>query len=782
MTPSIRRTLLQNLFLRPRPVERESFLASRTQLFPSEPDFLAFLQTDSEQEMTQRARTILLDLIFSARCPPPSHLIVNLLATQQERLHVVTEGDYVPRDHFVHLVHLYLLGIYLFAYHPSLHRRCHADLTRERRRATVNGPLAFISPYELFSVVWKQFVLYHDLGYPLERLPPAERDTPDGKKWLRPFQKVIKSLHKDISFKAIARITVARSLLEEHQTSTFDETFLAHLSYLKRDGDRYVPRQDDYPDASNDAAELTKWMTATSLPHVNGPRDLSIVLSVVPKLEFCAYLEAPDGSSHLAVVGPFESAKYVSGPPNYLPGRVRKLAGTYSEQEVLLKGHVPRSDYRWHYFALAPGRAVEEAIDKLIPSTRRKAFDLLAKDVEARDDYRSERAKAVDNAPRLTAIVYLTILHLRGYLAHDDEEEDARAFQRAERLLKAVYDTRETAIGKIPSLIGRAYESFAKGIVRDNSASILKMLETEGGIAAADSMLARLQKAQTQIAKSVAADVEREISTPLVLRRSVRECTNAIRETIIKVVAGRRAAPSQSAELFTEHFSLAKALAEAKNLSTRLDARLERRGLGPLLDLAKGYLPDWVKQDDANFPDKKDFIDHGFASAAVLLTAGREFEACISTIEAGKAKLLEIAFGMLPKQPQQLAELKLDHALLVTHTAEAVALHNLYPSFLTGKRGAYRTRMPEQAFAFLAILADSLQKWDRRCLMKEAPSRVDTFVPGSRYDIRIRDSSIYIRMTNDRLDVRKQAADLRSSLAHYLQDGDSLIRLQLEEL
>src|SRR5204863_3476402 len=114
---------------------------------------------------------------FESELLLPSSLANALIRAEEQVAPEVSTATYQPQDHFVHLVHLYLLGIYLFTYHKKLHR-C---VTRffEGLRHTTNAKLhtqsdeaAFLD----FLFAWRAFVLLHDLGYVWE-LPPLQDET-----------------------------------------------------------------------------------------------------------------------------------------------------------------------------------------------------------------------------------------------------------------------------------------------------------------------------------------------------------------------------------------------------------------------------------------------------------------------------------------------------------------------------------------------------------------------------------------------------------------------------
>ena len=81
--------------------------------------------------------------------------------------------SYVPQDHFTHLVHLYLLGVYLFTHHKKLNRTIARYFERRRQEekhacSLNSGEAAFGD----FVFAWRAFVLLHDIAYPHE-LEPA---------------------------------------------------------------------------------------------------------------------------------------------------------------------------------------------------------------------------------------------------------------------------------------------------------------------------------------------------------------------------------------------------------------------------------------------------------------------------------------------------------------------------------------------------------------------------------------------------------------------------------
>lgn len=88
----------------------------------------------------------------------PEFAITNVISLQLHRLVDSTKG-YVPQDHVMHSINLYIMGVYLFFNFPLFHKRVLAqDLSGRTLSIKVKR----------FIQKWKMFSLYHDVGYYFE--------------------------------------------------------------------------------------------------------------------------------------------------------------------------------------------------------------------------------------------------------------------------------------------------------------------------------------------------------------------------------------------------------------------------------------------------------------------------------------------------------------------------------------------------------------------------------------------------------------------------------------
>ncbi len=165
---NIRETLKNTLFVSPTPPNRrKEFLYLHDFIFPNKELFLNFLDEDNSERQVSLAKDILLSLFYDSHFAPPTRLLFNILDMDTNDLS--TNFDtYIRRDHFVHLVHTYLLGIYIYFYHQAINEHVTNIFVRKRRKKNHASLPPIPSAEKDVMIAWRYFVLFHDLGYPLE--------------------------------------------------------------------------------------------------------------------------------------------------------------------------------------------------------------------------------------------------------------------------------------------------------------------------------------------------------------------------------------------------------------------------------------------------------------------------------------------------------------------------------------------------------------------------------------------------------------------------------------
>ena len=90
----------------------------------------------------------------------PNNFTNQIIYHQQHDL-VDDNESYIPQDHIIHSINLYILGVYLFFNFPAFHKKLLGTPSIEKN---LN--------YRILSFVkrWRSFSLYHDIGYSLENI------------------------------------------------------------------------------------------------------------------------------------------------------------------------------------------------------------------------------------------------------------------------------------------------------------------------------------------------------------------------------------------------------------------------------------------------------------------------------------------------------------------------------------------------------------------------------------------------------------------------------------
>ena len=166
----IHATLLENLFVSPHLCNEDLkniFDKLRKRMFPCEETFISFLQAQSVDFQYEMAEEIIHRLCYDSNFPPSFYAIKDIISIEEAQNNKYYEYDsYIPRDHFIHIVNLYLLGLYVFFYQSEIRNRI-INENRFQRTSTQYSQYT-IDSYKDFISEWKYFCLFHDVGYAQE--------------------------------------------------------------------------------------------------------------------------------------------------------------------------------------------------------------------------------------------------------------------------------------------------------------------------------------------------------------------------------------------------------------------------------------------------------------------------------------------------------------------------------------------------------------------------------------------------------------------------------------
>jgi hypothetical protein len=773
---NILQTLREKLFELPAPPHREALFEEFTAaMFPGRALFLDFLSERHFERQVEIAREILLRLAFEARVFAPNKHIVNLLNAESRLAGSAGRDAYNGRDHFVHLVHLYLLGLYVFWYHETLHNKVREQLRnlvapgQDRRRRAVGAMIAG----------WRTFVLFHDLGYPWE----IAHKLSDSDEFLNPFRRAWHYGAKDASMFGMSQLLGFEWLLAEDATSSLGDDLALESA---REDEREAVSEDyllDELKPATAASILDNWGPARRMP-ISADSVLPRLLhTIFPETEILAVLESTvDGMAVAADDSMVDEFLRRSAGSEALSipawSVLRPLARQHQVPERLRSTHhwvfyIRNVDQNWSAYL---DRIFSTALDEPLPAFQAFASRYLKR-------YPAPlSATATLRFGDTTFAIYRSLLDTIDFDLHDDGIQTRGDIEyhviRHEK--SSLPDTVLEAILKNLSVrLNARIDTLRKGHhVRGGEPTTLINTPVSDYLPL---LLQPLDESQ-QIADELTESLSKGLHERIELKRELYVLYGFLKGEILRNVKDSTPhifgdpEPRDADPVAKPTWShVTEAL-----LSSDLERVLNERLQGGVDALAK-YHPSFApaKSKASSVP----FCDHGLASGlffsqmydgwAKCLNAGARAPGGLS----GLSELLQLRgadeiewLGTAP--PQRWA----------TEVLYTILVHNLYPKeFATEELREFKTKRDREPFTYLALLCDSLQPWDRKRLYNHATGRIHYTVYAEHFNLTILSNIIRIHEEGDDLHLEQRSLELRKYLDDYLEGVGQIIRLHLAE-
>ena len=793
----IRESLYTSLFINSPSVNREEFLKEKYNIFPGERVFVEFLKTDDHQKRIEKSKQILLRLIFHHHFPVPSRLIFTLLELQMQKIPIISEGDYIGQDHFVHLVNLYLLGIYLFSYHKGLQTKCIKELNRLKRSQKNEKPSALynIGSYRLFATLWAYFVLYHDVAYPLEHIKPNDRKNYGD--IFQPFLNIEELIREDISLKTLAKLIAIKSIIFDKNTNSFKDLYLNYCSHFstRKDDKNFIKFQRDCEPTDVGQKEifhkfnniLKKWESASHIPSIEGMRSLKMVLSFFPPSKIGAVLERTDYGQPLAFVT-YQDKETIFFEDHSKQNLVSKKRIDFWES-AFRENSFQNSYLTWNYFILESADFYENLAPHLFKD-KKGYFEHLTNFFNDNEEFRKLKRLEVDSADDLAFFCYYNLFTSRQYHQilgrGSDREKDYQAYLESTQKL----------IEKVPDYTSNCIENYLlKEIKNKNGKFLPHQIADENVDELAEYVIKFLCDNKPDIIERLNYIFKEKIKAPIELNQSIRKCLQHISVDILDKAFSFKSNenifyPFSEIEINHE-FDLLKIITDREEHLTRLNEYIKLH-IGDINSqfLIKNYNPKWTK-DPKYGMENGGFVDHGFAASLICLSANTINEEFLKYLDkfdhrdlrndqiTPTTRALWLNYGMTSKE--DLAVLKLLNDFISSEVVSTIFLHNFYPQEAPHEINYlpnYRTNRNTQPFPYIAFLSDGIQKWDRTRLANQAKVDLKKFVPGSLYDIRVKESLIEIYISISSLDKDVEEKHLGDVLEESLKGIKSFIEIK----
>ncbi|MBQ8299848.1 MAG: hypothetical protein IJX99_08390 [Clostridia bacterium] len=180
-------------------------------IWPRTENFKNFLSSSDVSLKIEYAKKIYEDFTLVNNTFLPPFTILNVLEDQYKNIETQSKG-YIPQDHVIHSIHLYILGIYIFFNSSVLSLKVLNSKTNMNKYEAIKD----------FILKWQLFSLYHDVGYFFEDNKVKEKD-------LSLYEKIYDFLLKHFITKNLSRALTFKSIIEKYPSYFNDDFLNSHL-------------------------------------------------------------------------------------------------------------------------------------------------------------------------------------------------------------------------------------------------------------------------------------------------------------------------------------------------------------------------------------------------------------------------------------------------------------------------------------------------------------------------------------------------------------------------
>ncbi len=772
---TVRLTLLKSLFIEDVPFFGDLMAEHSNHVFPGREDFILFLEEADAQKRTKLAKRLLSRLARESGIFVPFGLILALLRAEEQYAPSTATAQYVPQDHFCHLVQLYLLGIYLFTHHKKMHRSISAYF--KRRRETLTHACSLSSEetsFFDFLFAWRSFVLLHDIGYPCE-LPPLQGNAllTD----IRTGYTEIRDMVCDETALAFLSRMIAWELLEEQCSRATCGAIAPKLFQAEAHGAGLTDLLPGMAEALH-TQTINCWRDAERIPFLHGRRFASLSGHMRPTAEVLALLiHRRSGEPSLALIPDGKGSHTVVNLQNKIKLSAQELRHYAFELGTTPRVSAKSEEYEWQMF-LTNYAAHKSSLVSSIAT-------MLSSHFSAELLHKASTALAQDAPDPLT-----TITSESDFLAY--EYWLYETLQNWWQGIKQTPPNEGTVEHGVVSLcaisVEREISDHISGYIkRKIDAAMTAPMQTErygilnlGIPKIVERALTPILTSYTildEITRFVEAELHDRIEAELTKRHLFDDAKNISRRvyTVQTDSVGGTDMVAKGALLH----SLIERLRGVPTQGRAVDVLLGESSLPALEKLLEAYHPDYLSPCS---------LDHGLASAVCGLQIARFAEDLLLICQQGgvtsEARTLRAftAISVCLGDEIDIDDLTYRARALMPEVTRAIAVHNLYPKYLAKLNcESFRVNLRREPLCFFAMLCDALQSWDRDRRLWQSESHIQYKTSGDHYDIKIVGDVIHVREHDYGLDVAKRAEALKTGLESYLHGVKDYIWLDLAQ-
>ena len=761
---NILNTLRRELFISPNPqCYKKEFFALRDEIFPNRAIFLDFLDEENYEKQLHIACEILLRLNYDSCFSSPTRLIFNLINTEMQVPPENKNSFYFGRDHIVHLVHLYIFGIYVFVNHKIFSENITSSFRFHRRHNNLN--IRSLSLVRDFVIAWRTFSLCHDLGYPVEMYAKKLSDDSESAQkqkneqitFLSSFQQIAKYIGKDFSMKAISKIIAVYRMLHDHHNYSFEELDMGSWKEVFEKNGKSLP------------VDLIKYSNYLLIDKIYGIETIRTIASIFGKNNLLAVLTDKDGNLFVAYL-----------PQERLVIRSPFCPKTKLMDELCDNFNAPYESksfsyqqLSWQYYINNDVADMKDIINKMFSLSdfveQEKKYQVNRSSFDAFGDIVGQiYEKTASNYANITSDtsfkqycfdVYFCLYNSIGYNKLKREDmRDSSIFQIDEAV--------DTMKLDIPTEISK--------IVQD----ILKQMEKEDFYEKSwdnivneciEKMQGSTKEIFERIEKSLSESLEKECRFKAYFETLRYYIGEQIKLAGIKCQIGFNQIGS-NIKKDVDYADLRYDILECLDnpLVMRLQKKFNKNGL-TLKDEVSKYKPGHT------------MYDHGVCGGIIALAIADVFRQMLEYKKHDKypfRQIMDIIMGQDYNANKENIDYMFENTLI--ESFYAIIIHNIYPAYFKGHHD-YRTKLGNEPFTYFATLMDCLQFWDRKIIINQAVNELPYATYSKSLNVEVKDNKIRIIESDRRLDIIQSVINRKNILNSFLESASNYIELNLAE-
>lgn len=758
MKSNIKSTLLQKLFIKPNMVnQKKEFLSLQKYIFPCINNFIEFLSTNDLSKQYKLADQIIKRFCFEMHFPPPYLIMKNILEFE-DIISIDEKRKHISRDHFLHLVHLYLLGIYVFFYHNTLNKKIFNELKNLRINNDLSKEQPVLRSIKDFIKYWRFFVLYHDIGYPIELLFGTETNQGLKEKQVHMLSNIHLVLLEDIFTKAFSELIVMYQMGKCREGVCLKSELMSRYDCKTMLNDNGI--EESY---LKDYYEMEILSTKSALRIILNYFDDSSVIAILKNYDNCPLFFVDFYKKDCFQI------KQVGSKKNFDKDLIIKKA--------LRNESLKKNDF-WSYYVkkdLLSGTNIYDVLKLKNTEITKEYFIQIIESFEMKTGHILSHCIREETFKEYMFEIYDQILTKETAIIKFDDEKFLERFtekdksERIKRMKEHILISTKDMITK--DLANIFIEDYWKRIEEDKT-----FIDNPGN----------LIKANDKVIKAMCSTDGKK---DLIEKSKVK-----IQETYLKSLTVYEYFINTISAFYRSKSISEKNVFKTNNIRDenqfiqyvnglnfdKIDKKLSENGILKLITLMENYRRN----------DGLENIDHGISSGLLFSLTINAYNCIIEIIESSKtiaediniSAFLKLGLGIINTNNHKESKYELDNIFI--ESLYSVIKHNIYPSlYKKCFSEEFITSLASEPLAFFSILMDSLQPWDRKrnTSYSRIVEKTLRSTHGNDYNIAINNDEILITAENSSMSIDEMNEEYGKYLDEYLEKASIFIRKHLKE-